>query len=147
MYYFAYGSNMFSTKLQTTVGGMLNDLGIATLEDYSISFNKYSTRDRTGKTNIVPSNNTVWGVLYDLTADQFKKLDESEGGYQKIRVIVKVNNETIEAETYIAKEQSIRNNLNPTQEYRQFLIDGAQEHNFPVEYINMLLATPIMASK
>ena len=138
MYYFAYGSNMFRNKLELTVGGMVIDLGIATLAAHSIIFNKYRTRDHTGKTNIIASNNNVIGVVYDLTEEQFVRLDNSENGYHRQQINIELNNEIIETQTYVANENRIDNNLQPTREYRQFLIDGAIQHNFPIDYIQML---------
>jgi len=131
---------MLREKIEQTIGAEVVDLGIAILREYSIVFNKYSTRDRTGKTNIIASEFNVIGVVYDLTEEQFTKLGESEGGYHIGLVTIQMNNEIIKAQTYFANGNRINNELYPTREYRQILINGAREHDFPTGYIQMLEA-------
>ena len=50
----------------------------------------------------------------------------------------------MEVQTYIANQNRINNELHPTREYRQFLIDGARKHDFPTDYIQMLESIPIV---
>ncbi|HLD53780.1 MAG TPA: gamma-glutamylcyclotransferase family protein [Sediminibacterium sp.] len=137
MYYFAYGSNMLRSRLEKRVG-TVDDLGNAMLSGHKIFFNKISSTDGTGKANIISyEEENVMGVVYSLTAEQIDILDKSEGGYNRITILVMLNNNLVEMETYIAKANRINNELLPTKEYRQYLIDGASEHVFPQDYIEM----------
>lgn len=86
MYYFAYGSNMSRKRLMSRLG-KVEDVGIATLEGYKISFNKVSN-DGTGKTNIIPYNGIVFRVAFILTEVQFAKLDNKEIGYHRETISV-----------------------------------------------------------
>lgn len=137
-YYFAFGSNMKRDRLEKRLG-QVDDLGIAILPDYLVAFNKLSTIDKTGKANIIPKEQVeTIGVLYGLTDEQLKELDKSEGGYVRVPIAITSEGKEIEAQTYVAMENRIDNNLLPTAEYLGYLIDGAEEHNFPGEYQNFL---------
>lgn len=143
MYYFAYGSNMSRARLEDRLL-KVDDLGMAVLTGYKIAFNKLSSLDGSGKTNIVSAENeNVVGVVFDLTEEQFELLDQSERGYTKAAVNVALNEEVVSVHTYFANENRIDNNLQPTQAYRKYLIDGAKEHNFPSEYVEMLESVPV----
>lgn len=137
MYYFAYGSNMLRKRLEERLG-KVEDLGMVLLYDYKIAFNKKSS-DGTGKTNIIPlSGQNVSGVAFSLTTDQLGILDKAEGGYNRTTISAMLNNVLTNMETYVAKETRIDNSLLPTKKYRQYLIDGALEHFFPQDYVEML---------
>lgn len=134
---FEFGSNMKRDRLETRLGPV-EDLGIAILPDYLVAFNKKSI-DGTGKANIVPKERVeTIGVLYGLTDDQLKELDKSEGGYVRVPITITSEGKEIEAQTYVAMENRIDNNLLPTAEYLGYLIDGAEEHSFPDEYQKLL---------
>lgn len=131
--YFAYGSNMKCSRLEERTG-VATDLGMATLKDYRIAFNKQS-KDGTGKTNIVSTERQdVLGVLYELSEKQLKELDHSEKGYARVSLQVDLNGNAVDVQTYIALPESINEDLLPTTEYMRYLIDGAVEHGFPGEY-------------
>ena len=57
-----------------------------------------------------------------------------EKGYKRIPIVVDYNNKQIEVDTYLATEDSVQENLFPTTEYLELLIQGAKEHNFPQDY-------------
>ncbi len=119
--------------------GVVEDLGMATLKDYRIAFNKESTRDGTGKTNILPTEREdVPGVLFEMSEEQMKVLDKEEGGYLRVPMPVEFRGEIIEIQTYVASEKRINDNLLPTADYLQKLIDGAKDHGFSQEYQNRL---------
>ncbi len=137
MYYFAYGSNMLIARLEKRVGNV-ECLGMAILENYQIAFNKQS-KDGTGKTNVYFSDGgLVEGVLFELTEEQMNKLDKSEIGYKRIDLNVQLLKNTFLAVSYIAEVDAINNNLSPTKEYLQYLIDGAIENKLSDTYIEML---------
>lgn len=135
--YFAYGSNMKRSRLEERIGEVI-DHGIASLQGHQLAFNKQST-DGTGKTNIMPLNQQeVLGVLYELTEDQLKKLDNIEKKYVRVPITVDWGGVTKEVQTYVALEASINNELLPTAEYLGHLVDGAKDHGFPKEYQDRL---------
>lgn len=136
-YYFAYGSNIKKDRLEGRLD-KVKVFGVAILKGYHIAFNKQSV-DRTGKANIIPMvQEEIFGVLYGLSEDQFKKLDKNEDGYKRVSMNVYLGIKKINAQTYIALEEKVNDNLFPTEKYLNFLIEGAREHNFPEEYQNFL---------
>lgn len=136
--YFAYGSNMKRSRLEDGRIGVVTDYGVTTLKDYRIAFNKQST-DGTGKTNLMPAEQQdVVGVLYGLSEEQLKTLDDIEKGYFRIPISIEVEGKPTEVQTYVALKERINNDLLPTAEYLGYLIDGAVEHNFPKEYQEFL---------
>jgi gamma-glutamylcyclotransferase len=141
-FYFAFGSNMKRERLEDRLDEVI-DHNIASLVGYRLSFNKQSV-DGTGKTNIMPSEqHEVLGVLYKLSEEQLKKLDEFEKGYVRIPITVDWRGETKEVQTYVAVESRINNQLLPSTEYLSYLIDGATDHGFPPEYIEFLKSIPV----
>lgn len=138
MYYYAYGSNMEKARLEQRLGQVI-DLGIGIAEGFQILFNKESSLDGTGKTNIIPiADDLVLGVVFDLTEEQFTILDRNEGGYHRDTVEVNLNGTYVIAQTYFANPNRINNNLIPTRDYLAHLINGAIEHNFPQFYLDKL---------
>lgn len=138
MYYFAYGSNMLRERLEKDRLGSLEDLGIGILYKYKIKFNKQSL-DGSGKTNLIQDDNSqVFGVIYKLSEEQISALDKFEPGYSRITLDIKIGEVFVDMETYIAQKDKINNNLLPTKEYLGYLIQGAKEHDFPLDYIHFL---------
>ena len=128
---------MKRSRLEDRIGTVI-DHGMATLNDYRIAFNKLSI-DKSGKTNIVPTERQdVLGVLYELSDEQLKILDNTEKGYLRIPMIVDVSGKATEVQTYVAMNERVHNGLFPTAEYLSHLIDGARDHGFPEEYQNLL---------
>jgi gamma-glutamylcyclotransferase (GGCT)/AIG2-like uncharacterized protein YtfP len=143
-FYFAYGSNMMRSRLESPKRvGEVTDHGIAVLQNHIVVFNKQSD-DGTGKANIMPAEQKeTIGVLYEMSEDQLKKLDDIEKGYYRVLVHVEWRGEIRHAQTYVAVESKINNDLLPTEEYRGFLITGAEEHQFPEGYQTFLRSFPI----
>jgi hypothetical protein len=93
---------------------------------------------------------TLWGVLYELTLEDRKKLDKNEGyveqrdsacnSYNPISVTVFDVEETsigISVFTYSAVPQRDFNGK-PSRDYLCTILAGAREHDLPVDYIAIL---------
>jgi len=105
------------------------------LPGYRFAFNKYSTKDHTGKANIEKDGKSeVWGVLFRINDAALEKLKEIEGGYEdKILHVFSDENEKYEAVTFVAKK--IQTDLKPTTEYLKKILVGARHYKLPPEYI------------
>lgn len=142
IFYFAYGSNMFTKQLEERVHRVGLKWNVGVLENYSLQFNKKSSIDQSGKANIVPNGSgKVWGVLFDLSEDELERLSNFEKGYrqQTVDVIVTTPPERLKALTFLASAGTPQ--LNPTRSYLQRIIDGALEHGLPSFYCDRLRAT------
>jgi len=114
----------------------------ATLARHDLRFHKRSTKDGTGKCDVLHTeieNDAVIGVLFEIACRDKAALDRAEGlgnGYnEKTVVVVDDNGEKAEALTYYADTDAITPSLLPTKEYKQYVVDGAEEHGISTEYV------------
>jgi gamma-glutamylcyclotransferase (GGCT)/AIG2-like uncharacterized protein YtfP len=102
----------------------------AILEGWRLEFNKVSSKNpKEGYANIVKNENSVVeGILYEISDSDLKTLDKYEGyssHYGRIKIIVKMDNgEKVEAITYIAKPDKVKDGLKPSREYLDHLLKG-----------------------
>ncbi len=143
--YFAYGSNMLSSRITKRVPSA-KAVGRAALYDWCIAFSKKS-KDGSGKANLFQKTGFItWGILYEISIDEINKLDKVEKGYTRKTVNVKKDNgEITEAETYIS--DNLIDNPVAYDSYKQMLISGAIEHNLPAEYVLYLQQLPSRPEK
>jgi len=87
--------------------------------------------------NVEPHEGSkVWGVLYAVSDDDMRRLDEGEAGYRRVRLSVRPEGNTdADAWVYVASRPSNDTALRPYTWYKRFLVEGAQEHSLPAEYV------------
>ena len=114
---------------------------------------KVSTKE-TSYSNIVPhAKGVVYGVIYSCTDEDFKKLDRKEGvligEYERksVKVLDIKTGKPIKDKVIAYVACSGRTTSHPTypsDEYRDFIIDGATQHDLPRKYITKIedLASP-----
>jgi len=143
IWYFAYGRNVNVNFLVGRAGKPVAMFrGI--LPGYKLCFYKYpGPRSGVGYATICPmSREWVEGVLYLMTDEQLKKLDEFEGvptGHYKhedVEVWCIEQYRWIKAVTYIAVKMN--ENLKPDKEYLSHIIEGAKTVGLSREWINKL---------
>ncbi len=136
--YFAYGSNMPSSRLR---GRCLSaePIGVAELPDHELRWYKRSN-DGSGKCDVVAcSGKRVIGVLYRIKDSDKTALDRAEGlgyGYEEIEVHVLLDGNNVIAKAYQATATD--ESLTPYGWYKALVIAGAQEHGLPQDYIEQL---------
>ncbi|MYG27502.1 MAG: gamma-glutamylcyclotransferase [Boseongicola sp. SB0677_bin_26] len=115
-------------------------LGIAVLPDHALRFHKRSV-DKSGKCNAFPSDNEscVIGVLFSFDPAERARLDRAEGvgnGYEHTMVTV-INDKGRRRKvlTYLATQDHVDDSLKPYGWYKDFVLEGAGEHDLPQEYI------------
>ncbi|MBK8375721.1 MAG: gamma-glutamylcyclotransferase [Sphingomonadales bacterium] len=141
---FAYGSNMPSARLRGRCPSA-RAIGIAELRGHELRWHKRS-KDGSGKCDIVAvdtPNALVFGVLYEIAADEKADLDKAEGlgaGYEEIEIEVLCGGKVIKSKAYQAT--NIEAALRPYTWYRAFVIAGAREHGLPASYIAGLESVP-----
>ena len=140
--YFAYGSNLCLPRLANRVPGV-KALGPASLHGYELRWHKRSV-DRSGKCSIVPSASAaavVHGALFTIPKAEKHLLDRAEGmgdGYAEITVCVQSSQGTVSAQTYVAAPTHIDDSLRPYAWYRDLVVSGAESHDLPAEYVELL---------
>jgi len=128
MIYFAYGSNMNPERMK---GRNINfsSRKFAKLFDYKLVFNKKAKNGNYTYANIIESKNDfIEGSLYEFPDNEIIHLDQAEGypnHYdKKIVEVTDLENNLIEATTYIAKKDKIVIGLKPQREYLNHILAG-----------------------
>ena len=126
--YFAYGSNMLMARLKERLYGKVTNCGTYTLKGWKLVFNAKSQWDDITFANIVESpNDSVEGVLYELSYSQFTTLDRFEQLYE--RQMFDIDKNTLGC-TYICVDDCyINDKFLPERYYLSYLINGCIENS------------------
>ena len=139
MYYFGYGSNMLTPRLQARVPSA-TPVSTAVLDGHVLHFHKQS-RDGSGKCNIVPVSHSeahVHGVVFDVSPSGAKTLDRVEqrgNGYERQEVTLHGPSSSLNAFAYVAQPGYVDDTLRPYHWYRALVLAGARQHALPSSYI------------
>ena len=144
MFYFAYGSNLSSVRLQGRVPSACL-VGCFYLKEHKLKFHKLS-KDGSGKADSHYTGNSsdiVYGAVYEIRLDEKPTLDKVEGfnhGYDEKEVVVySVDGSKITACTYVAEIESIDTSLIPYSWYLNHVLIGAREVGLPDSYIDNII--------
>lgn len=145
LYYFAYGSNMSSTRLRARVPSA-RPLGIAVADGLRLAFHKIG-RDGSAKCDIVPAadpTQQVHGVVFHIDPAHRPALDAAEGlgnGYAAVELDVALNGDhRITVFAYQATQ--VDPSLSPYTWYLDHVVRGAREHGLPAEYVALIQTIP-----
>jgi cation transport regulator ChaC len=145
--YFAYGSNMLSSRLIARCNSA-RVLGAATAKNHTTEFSKPS-KDKSGKATLNSSVGLdvhTHGVLFEIKKAELQSLDKAEGaGYGYVRndtfsVVRCGDSEAVTAVTYIANKPQAE--LRPFDWYLALVVAGALEHELENYHVDSLLAVP-----
>lgn len=147
--YFAYGSNMLSERLRQRTPSC-RSVGIAELRQYRLRFHKKSI-DGSAKCNAWHTRrptDSIQGVLYRIDISERTALDAAEFlglGYRRLQVVVGSSNSShpVRAETYIALDSALNEELLPYDWYQALVVSGAQEHGIADEYVAAIADHPV----
>ena len=142
--YFAFGSNLSSARLLQRIPEA-SKYCVATLQQHRLCWHKKG-QDQSGKCDIVFTGkplDTVYGVVYLMTHDEKLELDAYEGagiGYERRVIQVStLHGAVIDAFTYCALE--IDQRRRPYHWYKEHVLRGALEHEFPSHYVEHIKGT------
>ncbi len=152
VYYFAYGSNLSQTRLETErlkpEGVELLSRRLGRLDGYELVFNKpsaYFIGAGAGNIRKHPTA-TIYGTLNGMSESGLRIIDKYEnvasGQYERLDVSVyDVDNDThINAVTYIA-HNNLGADLQPRSGYMAYLLEG--QDTLPAAYIAQLRSIPL----
>ncbi len=150
MLYFAYGSNLDWAQMKSRCKSA-EYVCLAQLPNYRLAFPRRSSRGHGVAGVVAYRGASVWGVVYQLTKDDMRRLDAREGYYQgelhrvnayvRSRCQVLVNGEPdkrLTTWTYFAVAQS--HEYAPNAEYLNHIVSGAIHWKLPRDYIDRLAA-------
>lgn len=142
--YFAYGSNMSTSRLRQRAPSAL-PVGIAYVTGRRLTFDKPS--GDSGKADAKPTgrpSDRVWGVLFDIRDLELNDLDGHEGvptHYRRVSVDAHRADGT-RASAMLYEACLHREGILPFSWYLEHLLIGAREHGLPEEYIESLSHRP-----
>ena len=142
--YFAYGSNLSSHRLLQRLPRAEVSC-VATLDCHELCWRK-NGRDNSGKCDIAYTDKAeavVYGVVYRMTHSEQAILDEIESagyGYERRNIsVTMLAGKIVDAFTYFALD--IDHHKQPFHWYKEHVLRGAIEHEFPQAYIDGIRAT------
>jgi len=146
MLYFAYGSNMDPKQMKDRCPDA-KVFGLGYLADHAICFPRRSLRRACGVSSVEPKvGQNTWGVVYEIGPRDIEALDKSEGyrsdrdrrqnAYNRVVVIVNIEEEPVSVETYVAEPQE--GTHLPNELYMSHILDGARHHGLPGDYLALL---------
>lgn len=148
--YFAYGSNLDFDQMKRRCPSA-RPVGVAKLPGRRLAFTRWSESRKGAVADAVADPaSEVWGVVYEITAEDLEVLDRCEGftpggsgnAYLRQQCTVWLNGEeqrAVTAEVYFAVPSE--NPGLPSRDYRDQIFRGAREQGLPPEYIAQVLAT------
>jgi len=152
MMYFAYGSNLDQKQMAQRCPNA-KVVGPAHLADHRICFPRRSPVRGCAVASVEPYiGATVWGIVYEMTLGDMKRLDAREGydpinlkainRYERVEVpVMRVSGGPMTAFTYVAVPEN-EPGL-PSVDYMRQIIGGAVAHSFPDDYVAALKAFPV----
>ena len=139
-YYFAYGSNMDLDQMKKRCPNAIF-IKLVRLEGYRFVYDGYSSSRNGAVANIVnEEESVVYGALFEIPESDKKNLDKYEGyphSYKKKYLIVK-DNYGNEYEVLVYYREP-KEKGNPSEEYKNMVVNAAQKLNLPQNYINKYL--------
>jgi hypothetical protein len=152
VWYFAYGSNMQPATFAGRRGIVPTQAMAARAPGWRLVLDKPP---------IVPINESfanlladaaaeTFGVLYEITADDLAHVDLTEGvlidSYRRIEIdtMTVATDTVIRAFTLVSERKAT--DLRPSERYMALLVEGAERHGLPAEWIAMLRAVPTCTS-
>lgn len=137
--YFAYGSNMTTARLRARADSA-RPVGAARLEGFAWRCDKRSL-DGTAKANLAREDGSeTWGVLYEIDTADLEALDRSEGGYERIAVVVRVGDHTTRAAYTYLSQRLCDPDVAAADWYLGLVLAGAREHGLPEAWIRAIEA-------
>lgn len=136
--YFSYGSNMDLSQMKERCPSA-EKISNGYVENYSLVFNRKGDYRDGGVASIEPaSNSRVYGVIFEMSKDDFKELDRIENPNSYVRKIMRINSldhGELECNLYLAIPEG---DISPDEEYLEKIISAAHIANLPLDYIQIL---------
>ena len=144
--YFAYGSNMDPEQIKARCPDA-ELVGIGVLPDHALCFPRRSNKRNCGVSSVAPvAGRETWGVVFRLTPKDLAALDANEGfrsdrdaslnSYNRVSVVVRVDDVPTEMMTYVAVGQD--SPPLPNAAYLKHIREGAGHHGLPAAYLEYL---------
>lgn len=138
MKFFLYADNLNPTQLKRRAPEH-KPVCKAYLPDHTVHFCRWSSQWRCGLPSVIPSpGEKVWGMVFEITDEDLKLLDEfegdvPEGAFRHVQVTVIGEDEgKMMATTYVANPIG---KFKPKEHYLDWVIKGLKHWKLPDDYI------------
>jgi type I restriction enzyme M protein len=149
VFYFAYGSNLDPQQMRERCPRATTKF-IAEARGWKLCFPRSSERRGGGVASIEPGLSSVWGVVYELSREDWKRLNRREG-YDPSREPShnSYNWQEISVHDYRGSEHRVGTYVAtpalsnpPAQAYLDLIVRGAKAHGLPEPYMTALKRIP-----
>lgn len=138
MKFFLYADNLNPSQLKRRAPEH-KPVGKAYLPDHAVHFCRWSSQWRCGLPSVIPSpGEKVWGMVFEITDEDQKLLDEfegdvPEGAFRHVQVtVIGDNDEKMLVTTYAANPIG---KFKPKEHYIEWVINGLKHWKLPDDYI------------
>jgi gamma-glutamylcyclotransferase len=140
MKFFLYADNLNPSQLKRRAPEH-KPIGKAYLPDHAIQFCRWSSQWRCGLPSVIPSpGEKVWGMIFDITDEDQKLLDDFEGDvpegafhHVEVTVITEGGEKTL-VTTYAANPIG---KFKPKEHYIEWVVKGLKHWKLPDDYIEL----------
>ncbi|SNS12285.1 hypothetical protein SAMN06295967_103278 [Belliella buryatensis] len=135
--YFGYASNLDVSTLEGRLQKRPKLLGTAVLPHFGFRFN-YQNPDGSARANVIASQNeSVYGLLYEISEADRGYFLQSEPGYDFIEMEVLTKDGSKKAFTFISSK--ITKGIFPNKAYLDTIIKGGQANQIPKGYLASII--------
>lgn len=136
MHYFAYG-NLLDIDIMRRLCPSVRAVGVACLRDHQIAFAKCADPSQAGCTLEEKPGAETWGVQYELSDEDMKKLDDAAGVGQnhwthKSITVAGQDGKSMASVTYVIPQAS--GAYSPPETYVAPIFKGAEAFSLPAPY-------------
>jgi gamma-glutamylcyclotransferase (GGCT)/AIG2-like uncharacterized protein YtfP len=119
-------------------------MGVARLRDHRLAFTRKSIRTGTGVADVIQADgNTVWGVLYEISADELARMDRKEGydwAYTRVEIPIQLQDGRKRAAVVYTVRYKEATEVLPSRQYLDQIIRAARVRGLPTTYVRQLEA-------
>ena len=136
--YFAYGSNLDAEQMKARCP-TARPARIARLADHRLDFTHFSKRWSGGAADVLPApGRAVWGLVYEMGAEDFARLDPFESGYRRVGLFIDGDGGTVTATSYTVVEKGA---FAPHPVYLEKMLRWGARWRLPGDYLAELTTT------
>lgn len=163
-FYFAYGTDMLYDVLVSSGVKSAWKVVNAKLQNYGFDYTYYSKK--VWKSGVIDAfkhrHGYVWGVVYRVSKEELKQLDEHNMAYNAYSYVIPMNVSVTDkvGNVYPCRTYRVRNKMSgtevhgkyrrfqPSRQYRNCVIKGAKQQRLPRDYIDKLRSiSPLFSDK
>jgi cation transport regulator ChaC len=135
-FYFGYGSGLNLALIEFRINEPVISFEKGKLKNYALRFNRQNP-DGTARANLIDSKGEyTLGIIYELPKNKFELLSQTEPFYNLVETDIQTDYNLKKAFTFMCP--NLVEHLFPKESYLKVILEGAELHHFPIEYIELI---------